>query len=835
MALGVTLCLALPAAAEDRWTITGGETRVTLDPQAVARDVWAEPMGRAATGLYRAPEDLANVSLLIDPQSHFVIARDDDGGIRFEGTILHEGGLAIGGRHDQRWVDTLALHATAGGSVGRFDGYDANDHGPPALTVSASEIEFDPLGGILFLSSQDVTLSPGWAAAVDRRDTTGRPVASLTLRAMLAPLDGEESAEVPTDLQSSDVTAGTGEIGPDIIVGELHNTANYGSLGDIAAFAIGTISCNQGDEIALWTSFTNEHPVIGQNIYRLKDERFEQIGQSWLKHGFAVAAGNTCGFGCENSGSTTLGVGCSDPYGASLNGNQSSLGPRSEVNAYTGFYVYNRPSCSGCNTIERRLQVHSADLDPALNPGAMYFAEGIYVTADDALAGNGENNNSYRALIVSKSTGAGDPGNPCGNMDVGEYCTRFHFSSSTQRRQPGIRAWQDHDATVQETDVRVPGEGLFILAAKAVDRGNGTWEYNYALQNINSDRSAGSFSLPIPRGTIIGDSGFHDVDYHSGEPYDGTDWSVTVNDSMILWSTTQTHAVNPNANALRFGTVYSFWVQTNAPPGETTATIGLFKPGDPSAVAATTLGPGGVGDCQPNEIPDSCDISCEALGCDGLPCGGSEDCNRNGIPDECEPDCNGNEVVDACDISEGTSTDCQPNGIPDDCEEDCDADGVPDDCDPPTDCDNDGIEDCSDYCQCSSPADSCICPSIDTCCFNFGCFAEGTFSREECLASGGTPCCGEQPPCLNPPESPCVGGCTIEEIDGDVDGDGDRDIVDVGTFLSCFSGPGGEPGFVEPSVECRARFDFDDNGAIEHPDYKTLFENYSGPLSPAAP
>ena len=54
------------------------------------------------------------------------------------------------------------------------------------------------------------------------------------------------------------------------------------------------------------------------------------------------------------------------------------------------------------------------------------------------------------------------------------------------------------------------------------------------------------------------------------------------------------------------------------------------------------------------------------------------DCNDNGIDDaddlaDCDgsawcSDCNGNEVLDECDIDDGTSADINGNGIPDECE-----------------------------------------------------------------------------------------------------------------------------------------------------------------------
>src|SRR5690606_33726259 len=149
---------------------------------------------------------------------------------------------------------------------------------------------------------------------------------------------------------------------------------------------------------------TNYHPVIGQNLYRLKDGRLEQIGYSWLKHGFTALQGDICvsqvGHPCEAAGTgNRLGVGCSDPYGSSLNGSYSYLGPRYQVKPATHEYPHpfaNVPN--GTQTIEKRLQVKIADIDPTQNPGALYFAEGHYVARDDAYWNNDNNNASYRRV-----------------------------------------------------------------------------------------------------------------------------------------------------------------------------------------------------------------------------------------------------------------------------------------------------------------------------------------------------------------------------------------------------------------------------------------------------
>ncbi|MFM7052436.1 MAG: hypothetical protein ACKOYN_09940, partial [Planctomycetota bacterium] len=138
---------------------------------------------------------------------------------------------------------------------------------------------------------------------------------------------------------------GTASAGPDVIVGAIPDVASYGSVtvGGVVtrAYAFGTTSCNIGTVNLDWNaSPSNQHPFIPMNMYRYYNGRLEQIGMSWGKHGFCALQQNLCGT-CTPAGSgcpSLLGVGCSDPYSASLNGSQGDLGWRKEVNAATGAF-----------------------------------------------------------------------------------------------------------------------------------------------------------------------------------------------------------------------------------------------------------------------------------------------------------------------------------------------------------------------------------------------------------------------------------------------------------------------------------------------------------------
>jgi hypothetical protein len=351
--------------------------------------------------------------------------------------------------------------------------------------------------------------------------------------------------------------------GPDVIVGELNGMDSYGTDGSgIYAYSVGTTSCNIGNQVLNWIASTNQHPVIAQNIFRVKNGRFEQIGQSWLKHGFTALQQSLCSACTPNpGGGSGLGVGCSDPYGPGLNGSQSN-GPKNEVNATTGYFPYPIAGTyppGNTTVIGRRVQCQLADINPAQNVGATYFAEAQYVTADDAAAGNKHNNASHRKM----SFGAAAP-----------YTASF--IGGTVQQQPAILGWQTLDPTVVISYYDDPQTGRFIIGKKVTNLGGGNFHYEFAVHNLNSDRSGRGFTVDFAPGTVVTNVGFHDIGYHSGEPWSGTDWTITNNGNSVNWAT-QLYIQNVNANALRWGTTYSFWCDANA-ASEVAKTIELFKP-----------------------------------------------------------------------------------------------------------------------------------------------------------------------------------------------------------------------------------------------------------------
>jgi len=386
-------------------------------------------------------------------------------------------------------------------------------------------------------------------------------------------------------------SCGIAAAAPDVICGSLDDVRFYGTVGATSAYAVGTTSCNAGTVPLDWIDGTPNHPVIQVSIYRLMDGRMEQLGISFVKHSFASLQGNACGIGCDNNGSfSSLGTGCSDPYGASLNGSQTDLGPRSEINAWDGqfLYPYTSQNQSG-NTIFKRIQVPTADMGI---PGAIYFAEGQYVIKDEFNANTGLpylnddgvptsfNNVSYKRMSVQSSGGANTTG-------------------GINREESALIAWQEHgngintpDPSVMVNTVAVPGEGKLEVGSKATDMGDGTWRYDYAVHNQNSHMSIGSFGVPSASGT----SGhyFHDVDYHDSVDanIEGTDWAPIEGAGGISWSV-EPHATNPNANAIRWGTTYTYSFISSQAPETGEVNIGMWRDASVNLTGTAVVPAGG--------------------------------------------------------------------------------------------------------------------------------------------------------------------------------------------------------------------------------------------------
>ncbi len=116
---------------------------------------------------------------------------------------------------------------------------------------------------------------------------------------------------------------------------------------------------------------------------------------------------------------------------------------------------------------------------------------------------------------------------------------------------------------------------------------------------MNADRDVGTFSVPVPSGVTLTNIGFHDVTYHDGDGsgsinFSAADWTAVQGASDVTWST-ETQAQNDRANAIRWGTMYSFRFDADAAPVTGSISMGLWRIGVPAAIVGSGDVPGGGG------------------------------------------------------------------------------------------------------------------------------------------------------------------------------------------------------------------------------------------------
>ena len=465
------------------------------------------------------------------------------------------------------------------------------------FNIEGNLYDYDAAAHLLSIKGGRLLISEEFARQLGRPADAGLTVGEISITTIMQPIEvttvangAIKSVVMPAaggGAQNPDAVPG-----PDVIVGDLPDLQQFGSSGTQVGLGVGTTSCNNGDQPLDWFALPQtDHPVIPQNLYRMSggvsnNDRFEQVGQSWLKHAFEALEDDACGFGCNTNNCTTgthLCVGCSDPYSSGLNASQSGLGSRAWVNPFTGAY----PSTSANHTghthtgTSHRILVEGSDLDTTMNVGATYFAEAQYVTPHEytwcqAHPGqcNMYNNASYRQFSVS---GTG---------------TSFSFSpvGATVRMTPAINAWTG--ATINPIEP-VPGtDGRAFIAYKVTGPVAGVWHYEYAIYNQNLDRGIQSFSLPLGCGMSVSNLGFHAPLNPPGFANDGTQgdagfsnvaWTSSQTTDALSWNS-ETFVQNQNANALRWGTLYNFRFDANGPPQAANATIGFFKTGTPITV-----------------------------------------------------------------------------------------------------------------------------------------------------------------------------------------------------------------------------------------------------------
>ena len=477
--------------------------------------------------------------------------------------------------------------------------------GLPLFNIEGYEYKYDAGAQLLTINGDRLLMSKEFANVLGRPSDAGAVVGKISIGAAMQPIQIDQivngdtkSMALPPLRRAVGTDTPSLVAGPDVIVGDIEEVRQFGSAGTQVGLAVGTDSCNNGDEPVNWFALPQtDHPVVPQNLYRMSggpnnNDRFEQVGHSWMKHTFLALEDFVCG-NCDTSNCATgshLCPGCSDPYVADLNASQGSLGSRAWLNPFTGSFPSGANNHNGHSHdgVSHRIRVDVSDLNTTLNPGATYFGEAAYISPHEyawCQSHPGEcnmyNNASYRQFTVT-----------------GTNNFTFTAVGSTFRMKAAITGWTN--ATINHIEPDPGNDGFGLVGFKVTNPSPGVWHYDYAVYNQNLDRGIQSFSVPVGPGTNLTNIGFHAPPQEPAFPNDGTfnsqgysssPWNVTQIGGSITWSC-ETFAQNQNANAIRFGTLYNFRFDADQPPQNTNATVGFFKTGSPITVAIEA--PGGA-------------------------------------------------------------------------------------------------------------------------------------------------------------------------------------------------------------------------------------------------
>lgn len=382
--------------------------------------------------------------------------------------------------------------------------------------------------------------------------------------------------------------------GTDVKLGALGPTQVFTHQGTfpngMIATSVATTSCNVGTVNVPWQAAMDpDHPFISFLYARESSGRFEQISdKSYVKHGFFALSSSQC-TACQNpSDGTFLGVGCSDTYSSSNNGDNFWLGPPEEIDPWLGTW---NPVCShfdagepdvgppnNCNGLRslsqaqadalgpvgHRVQIQDADLNVA---GASFYVAGQYVIEGEPSA-NRLNNLGSRTLLVSW-TGSTWSTSASGTLLEGSILKRWN-SATVNSNTNGL------------------DDGRLWVATKVTALGGGQWHYEYAVHNQDNRRGVGALRIPTAPGAVVSNVGFGDIDANVGN-----DWSATQVGSEFVFST---------GNApLEWNTIYNFWFDCDVAPlsgGQVALDQFLAGVGSP-VVAVLADTPGGNVICLP--------------------------------------------------------------------------------------------------------------------------------------------------------------------------------------------------------------------------------------------
>lgn len=553
--------IAVGANAEQIWQVRGGTTTISFNTP-ILRDLGFTVKGVNETAIAH-PRMRDGIGFNLTRQSDLTLVTTQGGFREFSGgTFGQTGGFTISMGKRSQTLNTFQVVPK-----GRFGWEDLalrNANGVPIVDLGAARITFDRHSKKLLIYGLDMTLSTEGAKLLGRPDMAGQFLGGLTVDANMERIGGDEVDEPKLIEQVGEDSTN------DVQLFALNSLTQSGTgTGTYPNRTLGlgvlTTSCNTGSNNIEWYAAMNErHPVISFNVYRVKDDRFEHISDSWLKHGWLATNSTSTGCApCNNPGSgQLLGPGCSDTYGVFNNTDQDDLGPRNEINPFAGTWectgsyfsgyindCVKRNNNSGLSSIDHKLQVREADLSGS----TAYYYEAYYVTAGDS-----DKYNNLGSRVFTPTWNG----------------TSWAFSNQTDfQRGPALQRWGNVRTIALPRD-----EGDVHVASRVTARTGNVYRYTYVVYNHDVDRQVNTFAIPVPDSANVTNLYFHDPDHNSGN-----EWSSVRNGGRIQWSTT--------TNPITWSNAYTFSFDCDIEPRDAMGSVKYHRPGTIPVLTYVGRGP----------------------------------------------------------------------------------------------------------------------------------------------------------------------------------------------------------------------------------------------------
>lgn len=325
-------------------------------------------------------------------------------------------------------------------------------------------------------------------------------------------------------------------------------------------FSVSNTMCNPGSVLIPWAqAMAENHPKFGFMVTRITDDRMVQISdRSFVKHAFlSVNGGGGPCAPCQNpNNNQVMGIGCSDAYAASNNGDRFWLGPAGEIDPWLGtwnrvgsYFDQGDPNVGPPNNMDgQRSLTMTMTSEPVMGP----VKNRVTIREQDVVVPNSQF--YYMVHLIHEGEGVAARNN---NILSRRVTWNWNGSSWSASNSGGVvsgtvlNRWTGAGVSLGGNGT---ADGRIAVAVKVTGPNDGLWHYEYAVHNIDNSRGAAGFRIPVCTAARVQNIGFRDID---ADPLN--EWTAQRSGGELVFAA-------PAGNPLDWNMLFNFWFDSDAAP-----------------------------------------------------------------------------------------------------------------------------------------------------------------------------------------------------------------------------------------------------------------------------